>query len=52
MKKKKLLMIPLAVLFMSSLFSCRDNDISNSSKPDISESTNQESSDSEATHSH
>ena len=45
-------MIPLAVLFMSSLFSCRDNDISNSSKPDISESTNQESSDSEATHTH
>ena len=37
MKKKKLIMIPLAVLCMSSLFSCRDNgDIS--SKNDISES--------------
>ncbi len=53
MKKKKLLMIPLAVLLMSSLFSCRGNDISSSSKSDVSESTNNgQSSSGENTHSH
>ncbi len=32
---KKLIMIPLAILFASSLFSCRNNDVS--SKPDVSD---------------
>lgn len=33
--KKKLIMIPLAILFASSLFSCRNNDVS--STPDVSD---------------